>query len=308
MSSDARISQVPWTCDQSEWCRSRSCKSGCDFKHAKRASDGGGRVHSFCEKNQILPGDGHVLSELYPKVLDHRQVLICSDCRPEEKGWFCKGERGSGMFRKLTANDWSPVCEEAFHKLKEMLLICAVLAHPDFSRPFILSVDASLDGLGAVLSQVPAGGDKAHPIAFASKTLSKSQQRYPSYRLEFMALKWSITEKFGHWLKGHDFTVWADNNPLTHILTKPKLDAYEQRWVAKLLSYTFDLKYIPGPKNIVADALSRAPFTTSISSHLIQEPYNKLVQEAEGAQACKVHDAFRSGIQHSQSIEQYECS
>lgn len=123
-----------------------------------------------------------------------------------------------------------------------------MLAHPDFSRPFLLSVDASLDGLGAVLSQVPAGEDKARPIAFASKALSKSQQRYPAHPLEFVALKWSVREKFSHWLKGHEFTVWTDNNPLVHVLTKPKPDAYEQRWVAKLSFYSFDLKYIPGPK------------------------------------------------------------
>lgn len=214
-----------------------------------------------------------------------------------------RGGRSAGTFRKLTAVDWSPACEEAFHRLKRELLNCAVLAHPDFSRPFILSVDASLDGLGAVLSQLPAGGDKARPIAFASKALSKSQQRYPAYRLEFMALKWSVSEKFSHWLKGHDFTVWTDNNPLTHILTKPKLDAYEQRWVDKLSAYNFDLKYIPGPKNIVADALSRDPFTTSISSRLIQEPYSSLVHEAESAEADRVQDAFRLGIQHLQEVQ-----
>lgn len=120
---------------------------------------------------------------------------------------------------------------------------CAVLAHPDFSKPFILSVDASLDGFGAVLLQLPTGEDKASPIAFACKALSRSQQRYPAYHLEFVALKWSVTKKFSHWLKGRDLTVWTVNNLPTHILAKPKLDASEQRWVAKLLSYNFDLKY-----------------------------------------------------------------
>ena len=224
----------------------------------------------------------------------------------KRKGWTGQAGRAAGMFRKLTAADWSPACEEAFRRLKVELLNCAVLAHPDFSKPFILSVDASLDGLGAVLSQLPAGEARARPIAFASKSLSKSQQRYPAYRLEFMALKWSVTEKFSHWLKGHDFTVWTDNNPLTHILTKPKLDAYEQRWVAKLSSFTFDLKYIPGPKNIVADALSRDPFTASISRRLIQEPYSSLELEAEGAEVDRVQDAFRLGIQHLQVAQRHE--
>lgn len=142
------------------------------------------------------------------------KLLFALTAGQKRRGWPGKKGRHAGVFRKVTASDWTPACEEAFHKLKEELLNCVVLAHPDFTKPFILSVDASLNGVGAVLSQMPTGEKKACPIAFASKTLSKSQQRYPAYRLEFMALKWSITEKFSHWLKGHDFTVWTDNNPI----------------------------------------------------------------------------------------------
>ena len=73
--------------------------------------------------------------------------------------------------------------------------------------------------------------------------------------------------------------MWTDNNPLIYIMTKPKLDACEQRWVAKLSPYTFSIKHIPGVKNIVADALSRDAFATSVSHRLISEPYEGLWQK-----------------------------
>ena len=117
--------------------------------------------------------------------------------------------------RKLSAADWTPVMEQAFQKLKVSLVETVILAHPDFNRPFMLSTDASLDGIGAVLSQIQEGEDRARPIAFASKSLSQSQRNYPAHRLEFLAVKWSVSDKFSHWLKGHEFTVWTDNNRLT---------------------------------------------------------------------------------------------
>lgn len=212
-----------------------------------------------------------------------------------------------GTFRKLNPSDWVDECDVAFSMLKEKLLKCAVLAHPDFSKPLILSIDASLDGLGAVLSQVPAGEEIARPIAFASKTLSVSQKKYPAHRLEFLALKWSVCEKFSHWLKGHTFTVWTDNNPLTYIMSKPKLDACEQRWVSKLAPYSFDIKHIAGTKNVVADTLSRDPFARTVSHRLMNESYNHLLTEADAVKEDGIQDAFRLKVECHKCNDRVEC-
>ena len=112
-----------------------------------------------------------------------------------------------------------------------------------------------------------------------------------------MALKWSVCERFSHWLKGHSMTIWTDNNLLTYLLTKPKLDAREIRWVSKLASYTFDLKHLPGKKNVVADALSHDPFAEAIGRRLLREPYSTLTQEADEVEEDSVQDVFRLSCQ-----------
>lgn len=103
---------------------------------------------------------------------------------------------------KLSEDDWTFECQDAFDTLKHDLSHSVTLPHPDFEKPFILAVDASFDGIGDVLSQLQHGEEVARPVAFASRTLSKSQLNYPAHRLEFLALKWAICDKFSHWLKG----------------------------------------------------------------------------------------------------------
>ena len=152
---------------------------------------------------------------------------------------------------------WTDECQQSFQALKTKLTTAPVLAYADFSLPFILEVDASYGGLGAVLSQEQAG--KVRPIAYASRGLrptERNMQNYSSMKLEFLALKWAMTEKFREYLLGHKCVVYTDNNPLSH-LSSAKLGATEQRWAAQLASFDFEIKYRTGRSNRNADALSR---------------------------------------------------
>ncbi|CAM4713469.1 unnamed protein product [Leuciscus chuanchicus] len=155
------------------------------------------------------------------------------------------------------AQVWTDQCQEAFEGLKSKLTMAPVLAYADFSRPFILEVDASYGGLGAVLSQEHQG--KVRPIAYASRSLrptERNMSNYSSMKLEFLALKWAMAEKFREYLLGHKCLVYTDNNPLSHLATA-KLGATEQRWAAELAAFDFEVRYRSGKSNRNADALSR---------------------------------------------------
>ncbi|KAL0200588.1 hypothetical protein M9458_003775, partial [Cirrhinus mrigala] len=150
---------------------------------------------------------------------------------------------------------WTADCEEAFQSLKEKLISAPVLGYPDYSRPFLLQTDASGRGLGAVLVQVQDGVERV--IAYASRGLSPPETRYPAHKLEFLALKWAVTDKFHDHLYGRRFSVLTDNNPLKYVMTSAKLDTTGQRWVSHLSIYDFEIQYRRGQDNSNADALSR---------------------------------------------------
>ena len=128
------------------------------------------------------------------------------------------------------------------------------MAYTNYKKPFKLHTDASENRLGAVLYQKQDDGTGC-VIAYASQTLSKSKRNYNAHKLEFLALKWSVTERFHEYLYGGHFEVYTDNNPLTYILTTAKLDTTRQRWVASLANYNFTIFYKSGKLNVEADAL-----------------------------------------------------
>ena len=142
-----------------------------------------------------------------------------------------------------------------------------ILAYPNYENPFLLETDASLKGLGAVLSQQDSYGNQ-QVILFASRSLKpyeKLMRSYSSAKLELLALKWVVCDKFKDYLLGSKFTVLMDNNPLCYVKTS-KLGASQIRWLSDLALFDFDIKYRAGRKNQVADALSHRPLNPDSSS------------------------------------------
>ncbi|MCG7878320.1 MAG: hypothetical protein JAY78_18545, partial [Candidatus Thiodiazotropha taylori] len=169
----------------------------------------------------------------------------------------CTSGKGKKTKSKLKKSPfiWEEKQQEAFEILKEKLTSPPVLAYADYTLPFKLHTDASTTGLGAVLYQNQNGKERV--VAYASRSLTVSEKNYPAHKLEFLALKWAVTEKFHDYLYGTEFEVVTDNNPLTYVFTTAKLDATGQRWLAELSNYNCSISYRSGKQNSDADGLSR---------------------------------------------------
>ena len=208
-------------------------------------------------------------------------------------------ENQSKRSAKKTYIEWSDAADVAFEHLKAMCVSTPILAYPDYQLPFTLHTDSSTDGLGAVLYQKQDG--KLRVIAYASRSVSKAESNYPAHKLEFLALKWAVCEKFHEYLYGSkSFEVFTDNNPLTYVLTSAKLDACGQRWVAKLANYNFSIKYRCGVSNTEADALSRIKWPEALSENIDID---------NGCMDTHVINAILTGaVTKSSLIESVSCS
>ena len=142
-----------------------------------------------------------------------------------------------------------------------------ILAFADYTKDFLLKTNASKEGLGAVLSQKQTAG-QFHPVAYGSWALTTHEKNYHSTKLEFLVLKWAITEHFKEYLLYQPFLIKIDNNPLTYIMTTPNLDPTGHQWVGALARFNFQLGYQKGQDNMVADALSH--ITTCLGPEAMQ--------------------------------------
>ena len=187
---------------------------------------------------------------------------------------------------------WTTDHQAILSSLIDSLLHAPIMAFPDFEQPFVLHTDASNKGLGAVLYQKQ--GDKLRVIAYASRTLTPAEKKYHlhSGKLEFLALKWAICDRFRDYLYySPPFTVFTDNNPLTYVLTSAKLNATGLRWVGELADFAFTIKYRPGRANTDADTLSREPLSEANMSEFSESISPSTIHAvSEGVEAVQKGD------------------
>ena len=157
---------------------------------------------------------------------------------------------------------WGTDQNKAFQQVKAMLLSADLLAHFDPSMEVTLSCDASGVGLGAVLAHRLQDGSE-RPIAYASRTLNKAEQKYSNIEREALAVTFGV-KKFHDYLYGRHFILFTDHKPLITLFNEHKAIPSEvspriQRWAMLLSAYSYTITYKPGSSMCHADALSRLP-------------------------------------------------
>ncbi|CAJ0965986.1 unnamed protein product [Ranitomeya imitator] len=155
--------------------------------------------------------------------------------------------------------NWSSATVEAFQELKRRFSSAPVLCQPDVSLPFQVEVDAYEIGAGAVLSQRSSDGSVMKPCAFFSRKFSPAERNYDVGNRELLAMKWAF-EKCCHWLEGakHRVVVLTDHKNLTYLESAKRLNPRQARWSLFFSRFDFVVSYLPGSKNVKADALSRS--------------------------------------------------
>ena len=129
-------------------------------------------------------------------------------------------------------------------------------------------------GLGAALKQ------NGQPVAFASRTLSRTERQYAQIEKECLAIVFAC-DKFSQYIAGRDrTTVESDHKPLEFIFQKSVLSApcRLQRMLLRLQRYNIAVQYKPGPQMYVADHLSRASL---VSSEKSQDNFQVFAMELE---------------------------
>ena len=162
---------------------------------------------------------------------------------------------------------WEAHHRKEFEDLKHELSEQSLLRYHDPTKKVVLHCDASLKGLGAALLQ-PGPDGELRPVAYASKSLTMTEQRYACIEREMLAIVFGA-RRFHTYLFGRQFTVVTDHRPLVMIMDKPvtAAPARLQRMLIELHGYNITLEFSKGTNHLLADGLSRFP-TQSNSAQL----------------------------------------
>ncbi|SCZ91000.1 BZ3500_MvSof-1268-A1-R1_Chr1-3g02463 [Microbotryum saponariae] len=163
-------------------------------------------------------------------------------------------------------NLWTTPTVRHFEAIKSIVVSLDCLRPPDHSAdamPFWVMTDASLQGIGGVLLQV-SHWKTAHPIAYWSRQYIPAERNYPTHEQELLAIVEALKEWRIDLLGGH-FHILTDHSTLEHFQTQRTVISRRQaRWLDTLAEFDYDLQYLPGRENIVADAMSRYSFPEPI--------------------------------------------
>ena len=156
----------------------------------------------------------------------------------------------NALTKKGVKFEWTQSCADVFDKLKRALVSAPILGYPDFSKVFLLFVDASSTGIGFTLAQVQ--NDKELVIAYNGRGLNQAEKNYSTTESEALALVEGI-KKFQPYLFGHKFTVITDHSSLRWLMNIKDATRRLARWSLLLQQYDFDIVYRPGKEH---DSLS----------------------------------------------------
>lgn len=191
-------------------------------------------------------------------------------CRRFIKGYATIARPLTDLTSKDCRFEWGKEQKQAFDTLKNLLLSKPVLAMYQPHAETKVRTDASKVGLGAVLLQKQDDG-KIHPVSFYSRKTTKDEAKYHSYELEALAIVCAL-ERFRTYFIGIKFIIRTDCNSLKLLENKRDLSPRIGRWFVRLSEFDYQIEYLKGTSNTVADGLSRNPVDPSEEVEIVGIP------------------------------------
>ena len=190
-------------------------------------------------------------------------------------GYATKAVPLTELLKEDSPFTWTKECQQAFEELRNALIAEPILALPDFSRSFVLTTDAGNRTVAAVLQQ--DFGKGLQPVRYWSRRMTKPEENYSTTEQEMLALVEGI-KTFDYYLYGQHFYVETDHRALVYLFSQPKLSPRQCRWLNTIAGFDFEIKYLEGRKNVVADGLTRMEILSDVTEKpTLEHRFRKVV-------------------------------
>lgn len=158
------------------------------------------------------------------------------------------------LTKKRVDFEWSEHCQKSFELLKEKLISPPILVYPNFNKPFVISTDASNVALGAMIGQ--EYNKIIKPVHYASISMTPGDMNKSTIEKELAGIYWAV-RYYKPYIFGTRFVLLTDHKPLVYLFSLRDPTSKLNRMRLELEEYDFEIIYIKGKDNVVADALSR---------------------------------------------------